>query len=46
MQEIRAFKGESNYSHLPTEFHDVLATIMLIWEYIGHKASLIVPVPS
>jgi hypothetical protein len=36
-------KGESNYRHLTVNFDDVFAAIVLIWEYIGDKASYIVP---
>jgi hypothetical protein len=46
-------KGESNYRHLATDFDDVFAAIVLIWEYIvliweyiGDKASIIVPLPG
>ena len=30
MRRTRVFKGESNYNHLVTEFHDVFAAIVLI----------------
>jgi len=40
------FKGESNYRHLATDSYDVFATIVLIWEHTGHKASLIVSLSS
>jgi hypothetical protein len=39
-------KGESNYRHLATDSDDVFASIVFIWEYIGDKASIIVPLPG
>jgi len=39
-------KGESNYRYLATDIDDVFAAIVLIWEYIGDKASIIVPLPG
>jgi hypothetical protein len=39
-------KGESKYHHLVTNSHDVLAAIVLIWENIGDKASIIIRFPG
>ena len=43
MYEAHLFKGESNYRHLATNLAMYSRQSVLIWEYTGYKASLIVP---
>ena len=46
ISRTRVLKGESNYRHLAADSDYVFAAIVLIWEHIGDKASIIVPLPG